>query len=213
MYLIEEKVIYESRRKEYFLFDLIRNNTTQIKLEAYCEILFGRYNYKLQNLLKNTISIESNKIYSAFYQCFDLCIHSLEGDLVDVRKDFFKGYTPYEIQVLECRNEVWVATGGIQSVLCFELDSGKMKQIIGTSYNDKSELSYPESICVFEENVYIPEMGNRQISSINLNNGEKRIYFSFKDPIWDFQKNAYSEIVLLDSGVYEIKSKKLKKLH
>lgn len=212
MYLIQDKVIYTSKRKEYFIYDLTKKNTTQIKLEEYCEILFGKYNYKLRNLLGNTTSFESNKIYSAFYQCSDLWIHSREGDLLETKKDFFKGYTPYEIEVLEDRNEVWVATGAFQAVFCYELKSGKVKQIIGTPCEDKSELSYPESISVFGDYMYISEMGNRQVLKLNLNNSEKGKYFGFKEPVWNFQKNEFAEIVFLDSGVYEIKGKQLFKI-
>jgi len=204
--LIEDKFIYQTDQKEYFKYDLSQRIITQINLEEYCKILFGRYNYKLRNLLDNTISIEANKIYAAFYQNTDLWIHDRAGELLERKKNFFQGFTPYEIQTSKERDEIWVATGAGQAVLCFDLTTGKEKKVIGIPYEDKSELSFPESICIFKDNLYISEMGNRKITKVSLENKEMSDYLNFEEPVWNFLKNNLLEIVYLDSGIYEIKN-------
>jgi len=209
MYLIKDKVIYSSERKEYFKYDLTEKHLTKITLEEYCKILFGKYNYKLRNLLGYANSIESDKIYSAFYQKFDLLIHNKEGDLLETKKSFFGSYTPYEIQVIEEKNEVWTATGGAQVVLCQEISTDKTIFQLGEPYEDDSELSYPESIHIYADSLFITEMGNRRILKLGLDSKEKSVYVEFEEPVWDFQKNEFAEIVLLDSGVYELISGKL----
>lgn len=209
MYLIQDKVIYSSSTKEYFKYNLTEQYKTQIQLEEYCEILFGKYNYKLRNLLGYANSIESDKIYSAFYQNPSLLIYSKEGDLLEKKENFFEGYTPYEIQVREEKNEVWAATGSGQIVLCKEIDSGKTTFQIGTPYDDKGDLSFPESIQIYANSLFISEMGNKRVLKIDLNSKEKSVYLDFEEPIWDFQKNELAEIVLLDSGVYQLISGKM----
>ena len=205
MYLIRNEILFVSHRKEYFRYDLGNQQKKQIKPEDYCEVLFGKYNYRLLCLLGSSISIKVDKIYSAFYQAPDLLIHNTDGDLIERKKNFFEGMTPYEIVVIEERNEVWAATGAGQVVTCQEINSGELKFQIGISYEEKSELSYPESINRYDDELFITEMGNRRVMKFNLNSQEKSIYLQFDEPAWGFQKNEFREIALLDSGVYEIK--------
>lgn len=212
MYLINNKVIYSTSQKEYYQFDLVSRKTQQVSVEILCKQLYGKHTYKLQNLLGYSNSIKAEKIYSAFYQNFDLLIHDKEGELLLKKKNFFEGYTPYEIQVDELRNEIWVATGAGQMVLCKNIDSGNTIFQLGTPYEDNSVLSFPEGISIYENVLYTAEMGNKKISKLNLTNKKCSDYFKFEEHVWGFQKNKFAEIVLLDSGIYELKEGKIDRI-
>ena len=206
MFLIKNNVIYSTSRKEYFQYNLENRNTIQISLEKFCEYLFGKYNYKLRNLLGYSNSIIGDKIYSAFYQSDDLLIYDKEGTLITRKKGFFEGFTPYEIQVHKNTNEIWVATGAGQVVLSKNITTKQTTYQIGIPYEDDSELIFPEGICIFEDVLYISEMGNRKIRKMNMKDRKSSDYFKFQEPVWGFQKNEFAEIVLLDSGIYELKN-------
>lgn len=213
MYLIKNKVIYSSSRKEYFQYDLRSKKTEQISVEILSEYLFGSHNFKLQNLLGYSNSIKREIIYSSFYQNFDLFIHDKEGNLILKKKDFFEGFTPYEIQVDEKRNDVWVATGSGQIVFCKNIESEKITFKLGTPYDNKSVLNFPEGISIYGNFIYIVEMGNNKISKLNMENKKLSDYFKSDEPVWSFQKNEFSEIVLLDSGIYELKDGKIEQIN
>lgn len=212
MYLIKNKVIYSTSIKEYFQYDWANKNTDQISVELFCKYLFGRHNYKLQSLLGYSNSIKKEKNYSSFHQNFDLFIYDKEGNLILRKKNFFEGFTPYEIQVNEKRKEVWVATGSGQIVYCKKIDSEKITFQLGIPYENKSVLSFPEGISMYENDLYIVEMGNKKISKLNMANKRLSDYFKFDEPVWNFQKNEFAEIVLLDSGIYELKDGKIERI-
>ena len=116
---------------------------------------------------------------------------------------------PYEIQVDESRNEIWVATGAGQVVLCKGIDSGRTIFQLGIPYDNKSEVSFPESIEIYKNDLYISEMGNRRILKLDIKNKKQSEYIKFEELVWSFLKNEFAEIVCLDSGIYELKDRKM----
>lgn len=136
----------------------------------------------------------------------------MNGELIENKKGFFDYFTPYEI-ALSNENEIWAATGACQVVFCKEIVSQKTKYIIGKPYNDESDLSFPENVVIYKKKLFISEMGNRQVLTIDLDKySEKFIYRKFDEPVWGFLKNEFAEIVILDSGVYQINDETLIKL-
>ncbi len=212
MYLFKNKVIYSTNRKEYFQYDLQSKTTEEISVEILCEYLFGSHSFKLQTLLGYSNSIKGEIIYSSFYQNFDLFIYDNEGNLLLKKKDFFEGFTPYEIQVDEKRNDIWVATGSGHVVFCKNIESEEITFQLGVPYETNKALSFPEGIRIYEDTLYIAEMGNKKISKLNMDNKLLSDYFKFDEPVWSFQKNEFAEIVLLDSGIYELKDGKIEQI-
>ncbi len=204
MYLTNDKLIFSNTRKEYFAYDLNNESITRIDIQKYCEILFGKYNYRLRNILNSNISITKNRIYSTFYQGSDLSIFDIEGELIEKRAHFFDDLIADSISVNEDKDEIWVASSGFQIVDCIELKTGNLKIRFGIIHEETEEMSFPEDVFVFNDEVYISEMGNKRVSKIDLNKMDKSTHLKVHEPIWKFVKNQLGEFVLLDSGIHRV---------
>lgn len=211
-HLIDQTLFCSVTEHSWLQYALQDSSKSPLTAETYCRILFGQHNFELFKLLKTSFAIGSNRIYSAHYQSFDLCIHALDGSLIERKINFFEGYTPYEIAWNEAENEIWAATGSGQVVLSKKLSSEKVDIQIGTPYDDLSELNYPESGFIFNEDIFIAEMGNQRILKMNLKSKERTVYRTFSEHVWDFQKSAFTEIVSLDSGIYALTNGQFVKL-
>ncbi len=97
MYLVKDQLIFKNSKKEYFKYNLASKSITKIKIEEYCEILFGQYNYRLRNILELSISITNDKIFGSHYQKDHLVIYNLEGELLEIKSELFQDLTPYSL--------------------------------------------------------------------------------------------------------------------
>lgn len=208
MQLVQNQIIYADKT-EMFVYDLATLKNRKITKEEYVTILFGKSNFQLRKLLGQANYITQYRIYSAFYQKNDLWIYTREGKLIEEKKDFFEGFTPYGIALNEETRDVWVATGAGQVVFSKNTETDKVITEIGLAYDDtQSPILYPEDIFIYENQVFVSEMGNKRVLKINLNTLEQEVYLSFEERVWSFQKNEFTEIVLLDSGIYYQKNNK-----
>ncbi len=199
---IDKKIYFSFSANNYFCFDTIQELTHEITKEEYCEAIFGTYNFNLYKLLGYSYCIIPNKIIAAFYQQNDLKIFDREGVLIEVKKNFFEGFTPYQIQLDDSMEHVWIATGAGQIVLCKNINTGATIFELGISYEEYSPLSFPEDINRVGNKLYIAEMGNRYISVLDLITKERNIYLRFEEAVWRFSKFSTHQIINLDSGVY-----------
>ncbi len=204
MHLIDDQLIFKNNRKEYFKYNLVSDAIIKINVETYCEILFGQYNYRLRNLLDLSISLTSDRIFTSFYQNDSLTIYNLDGELIEKKADFFADLTPYSISVNESKNELWVASGGGQVVKCIDLGTQAQRFIIGVFHEETEVMSFPEDVFVFNDEVYITEMGHQHVSMIDASSADKRVYLKTQEPVWQFVKNQFGEFVRLDSGIYRV---------
>ncbi|WP_375561406.1 hypothetical protein ACE193_02305 [Bernardetia sp. OM2101] len=143
-----------------------------------------------------------NKIITAFYQQNDLKIFDREGVLIEVKKNFFGGFTPYQIQLDDSMQNLWIATGAGQIVLCKNINTGATIFELGIPYEEYSPLSFPEDINRADNKLYITEMGNKCISVLDLMTKKRTIYLKFEEAVWSFSKFSTHEIIQLDSGIY-----------
>ena len=211
MHLIEDYVIY-SAENTYYKFHLLYREKIKITVAQYCELLFGNFNTELVKRIDCSNSFGLKNIYSAFYQSPDLLIFSKNGKLVEKKANFFDGFTPYEIAISASEKEVWVATGARQVVFCKEIESKIIKYATGQPYQETNEMSFPESIVIYDNHLFISEMGNKRISKINLDNYQTGIYREFEEPVWEYFVNNKYKIVRLDSGIYSMNHSGLSRL-
>ncbi len=210
---IDKKIYFSFSVNNYFCLDSIQESIYEITKEEYCEIIFGIYNFNLYKLLGYSYCITPNKIIAAFYQQNDLKIFDRKGVLIEVKKDFFEGFTPYQIQLDDSMENLWIATGAGQVVLCKNINTGATIFELGIPYEEYSPLSFPEEINRVENELYIAEMGNRCVSVLDLITKKRTIYSKFNEPVWGFSKFSTHEIIQLDSGVYYRRSNSKIDLH
>lgn len=164
----------------------------------YSRKLFGQDTPALGRLLGPAIALGDERIYSAHFQRADLNIHDLAGNLIERRQNFFDGYPPYGLAWRP--GELWAATGAGQVLICVDLPTGIIKQTLGTPYAEGGLFSFPESVCLFEDDLYVAEMGRRQVRRINPQTLETLVWHQMEEAVWDFQKCGQAEIMQLESG-------------
>lgn len=212
MILKGDKIIYSTARKEYFEYELLSKKTNTLTIETYCERIFGTYNYRLRTLLDYSFAIGKNQILGAHIQISNLLVFDLKGNLIEKKKGFFDDCTPYKIALSENEEEIWIATGSGQTVICRNIITKETTYILGTPYETENGLSFPEDVEIYKNQLYISEMGNHQILQVDLENYTQKVYRKFNEPTWAFFKNEFAEIVSLESGIYQINGESLIKL-
>lgn len=116
-----------------------------------------------------------------------------------------KGHSIYDIK-FQSPNYLWIAYPSGQTVSQIHLKTGNEIFRIGEySYEAIYEpLSYPESLFIDQEYLYIPNMGNKKLFELNLNTYELKLKKIFEEKIWQYLMIGKREFVLLESGIYEI---------
>lgn len=73
------------------------------------------------------------------------------------------------------------------------------------SWDDDSEfLSYPESIFIDKNHLFIPNMGNNRLYKVNLKTKELTLIKTFEEKIWQYTQTEFGTFAVMDSGIYEI---------
>ncbi len=200
--LVGQKIIFNDKYKNYYAFDIVEQQKKKVDWIECCHLLFGYDDYALRKLLDESFVRADNQIYSAFFQESSLHIYDLKGQSLFQYKNQFEGYTPYSIAYDSQRELIWCATGAGQVVLAYGLGAAEPSHVIGTPYDDESDVSFPEDVCYFDDGLYISEMGNKGVSLFDIHQNKLTTYLSFEEPVWAFRKNEFGEVVLLDSGLF-----------
>ncbi|KOA19712.1 hypothetical protein CLHOM_18010 [Clostridium homopropionicum DSM 5847] len=62
--------------------------------------------------------------------------------------------------------------------------------------------NYPVSAIVYDNKLYVCDMGNYRICTVDLAINEVKEYLKFNEPTWKYFKINGKEIVRLQSGIY-----------
>jgi hypothetical protein len=60
----------------------------------------------------------------------------------------------------------------------------------------------PEDAIVYDDKLYVCDMGNRRICIVDLNTNEVKEYLKFGEPTWEYFQINGKEIIRLQSGIY-----------
>ena len=76
------------------------------------------------------------------------------------------------------------------------------KEEISIGQLEKGPFELPEFTIVYEDKLYVCDMGNYRICIIDLKTNEVREYLRFNEPTWEYFQIDGKEIVRLESGIY-----------
>jgi len=116
-----------------------------------------------------------------------------------------EGHSVYDIKFQE-PNFLWLAfpTGQTVTQICLT-DKKETFKIGEYSWDDNSEpLSYPESIFIKDNNLYVPNMGNKKLFKVDLLTKKMDLLITFEEKIWQYQETDFGTFVVTDTGIYEL---------
>ena len=118
-----------------------------------------------------------------------------------------EGHPIYDIKYQE-PDFLWLAFPTGQTITQVNIRDKKEVFKIGEySWEDNSEpLSYPESIFVKENNLYIPNMGNKKLFKVDLLTKKIDLVKKFEEKIWQYAETEIGTFIVTDTGIYEIEN-------
>lgn len=119
--------------------------------------------------------------------------------------DVGEGHPIYDIKYQE-PSFLWLAFPTGQTVAQVSLISKQETYRIGEySWDDNSDpLSYPESIFVGDNHLFIPNMGNRKLFKVDLLTKNMELVKTFEERVWQYEETEIGTFIVTDTGVYEL---------
>lgn len=62
----------------------------------------------------------------------------------------------------------------------------------------------PQSIFKIDDEVYVSNAGSKKIRIVNVKDYTVKDYLQFEETVWKYMRIGNKEIVMLDSGIYEL---------
>lgn len=196
---------------DFYVFDKTRK-IREVDKDYFALAIIGE-NYKIiENQLPS--SIESYSIakdlngnsYYCFYQ--DGIIYGFDKNgtkFLEWIAEIGEGHPIYDIKYQE-PNYLWLAFPTGQTVTQVSISEQKETFKIGEySWEDNTEpLSYPESVFVKGDFLFIPNMGNSRLYKFNIGTKELKLIETFNEKIWQYSETEIGTFIVTDTGIYEV---------
>jgi hypothetical protein len=102
---------------------------------------------------------------------------------------------------LDAQGHLWTADPAFHHLAQYELVSAQKRYEIGGSW-EPGELSYPEEVICYEQDVFISDMGHQRLVQLNTRTKALRTYRVFAQSVWEYRRIRNQEVVRLQDGLY-----------
>jgi DNA-binding beta-propeller fold protein YncE len=140
-------------------------------------------------------------IYVCFFQ--ESLVYKLnkEGNILKIYEEMGKIDTIYDIAIEG--EMIWCVYPTSHTIKKFALQDGRLlKTISEGDIGDEfgSIFTYPEDITIKDNYLYVSDMGNQRICSVNLITNEVKEYLKLKSNVFGFEKTDDMECIWLGNG-------------
>ncbi|THH36293.1 NHL repeat-containing protein [Neolewinella litorea] len=150
-------------------------------------------------------------LYLHFYQEWDVFKFDSNGKLIDkIPIHFSNGHTCYDIKI-ENPDHLWLTFPTGHTIARINLSTSVVEDTYGqfewqdTDSQSNKFLAYPESLWIDDEGMlYIPNMGNNKLFTLDATREGLNLDHIFDEPLWNYFKSNGREYVKLQSGTYQI---------
>lgn len=198
---------------EFYAFD---NSKTvrQVNEEYFAKAIVGEKYKLIEKVLPNKVhnyritKSNNGEIYFCTYQ--DGIIYgfdNLGNSILQWDIEVGEGHPIYDIKYQE-PGFLWLAFPTGQTVAKVSLtDKQEVYKIGDYSWDNHSEpLSYPESIFVKNNNLFIPNMGNSKLFKLNTETQKLELLTTFEEKIWQYEETEIGIFIITDTGLYELET-------
>lgn len=180
-----------------------------ITKDEYFKGLYGdKYKY-IMHYMKDQPAARSFTKDGSVYVCpsKESIIYKFDknGSLVRKYHEMRKIDNIYDIAVQE--ESIWCVYTSAHTIKRFSLKDGKEELSLseGNPGGRKGTVfTYPESILVKDDAIFVADMGNRRIAKTDLTTLETESYLELSESVYRFERLGDKEFVLLNSDLYQI---------
>lgn len=186
----------------YFRYSLGR--VIEINKDTYSREKFG-LGYK--NILKffdniptlpSYVIMEDNSIITAEFKDSYIYKFDKNGNLLWINNSMGEYDSIYSIAYNN--GFLWCVYPVSNIIKKFSLNT--FQEVLSIGERQNGIFSYPEFAIVYDDILYVCEMGNYRICTVDLAQNEVKEYLKFDEPIWEYFRINGKEIVRLQSGIY-----------
>ncbi|KOA21563.1 hypothetical protein CLHOM_00220 [Clostridium homopropionicum DSM 5847] len=191
------------RGEEIGYFSYSFDNICEIDKDTYSKWKFG-LGYK--NILKffnnhpalpSYVTLEDGSIIATEFKGSYIHKFDKNGNLLWINDSMCKHDSIYSIAFY--KNFLWCVYPVSNMIKKFSLNSFGEEISIGERTN--GIFNYPESAIVYDHKLYICDMGNYRICTVDLATNQVKEYLKFTEPTWEYFKINGKEIVRLQGCV------------
>ena len=183
--------------EEYFAKSIVGENYKKIE-----KILLDKvHNYRI------TKSHNGDIYFCTFQKGTIYGFDNLGNSILNWNIEFGEGHLIYDIKYQE-PDFLWLAFPTGQTVTQVRLTDKKEVFKIGEySWDDNCEpLSYPESIFIKDDNLFIPNMGNNKLFKVDIMTKKMELIMTFQEKIWQYEDTEIGTFIVTDTGIYELEN-------
>lgn len=214
LYEVDGRIVFAIEGSKHAGFYSFHRNDGLEKLTkiVFKETLIGENYQKIESQLKSNIKNyiltkgQDGNLYFSYYQEDKIIGFDKNGNKQFEWVDTIgQGHAIYDVQ-FQAPNHLWLAYPTGQTITQIDLTTGKEIYRVGEyTYKEIYEpLCYPESLFVSGENLYVANMGKRQLLALNLLTKKLKIVHTFEGRVWQYLKLDFGEFAVLESGIYQL---------
>lgn len=186
----------------YFSYSF--SSITRISKNSYCKEKFGigyqnilRY-FDNKAALQSYTTTEDGSIIATEFK--DSYIHKFDkdGNLLWINDSMGEYDSIYSVAYQ--KDFLWCVYPVSSTIKKFSLNT--FEEVLSIGERENGIFSYPESAIVYDDKVYVCDMGNYRICTVDLHTNEIKEYLKFNEPTWEYFKVNGKEIIRLQSGIY-----------
>lgn len=198
---------------DFYAFDKSKI-VRQVNEEYFAKTIVGEIYKKIEQILPKKVHhyrIAKNKngdLYFCTYQEGIIYGFDKFGNLIlNWNIEVGEGHPIYDIKYQE-PDFLWLAFPTGQTVTQVSVfDKKEIFKIGEYSWDDNCEpFSYPESIFIKENNLYVPNMGNKKLFKVDLLTKNIDLVKTFEEKIWQYEETEIGTFIVTDTGIYELEN-------
>lgn len=209
-------VLFSDRKYLYFATSDNMNNKKYMKyrviIEAvtHDEFFKARYGEHYERIMtcfpewSTSTSIDNDgAVYACYYQESIIYKFDSKGSLVRKYEEMGQVDTIYDIAVYG--NSIWCAYPTSHTVKRFSLKDGSLEASISEGdigMDSGTIFSYPESLTLQGNMLYVSDMGNRRVCRVDLDTLVVDTHLEVEAPVFGYERLGDEEFVLVGSKLY-----------
>ncbi len=205
-FIYAEKINLPDHRVKinYFSYDFETQSSSPFTKNAYLLSKFGNSFKSIASQLGNYITCDvghlQNRKTMVVYHTGESGIFNADGQLIWTG-DLLYHECPVK-DIIADGKYFWCAVPKDNSIIRYHTRNLNVDLRIGGGHSKCFDK--PQSIFKIDDDVYVSNAGSKKIRIVNIKDYTVRDYLQFEESVWKYMRIENKEIVMLDSGIYEL---------
>ena len=193
-----------SNKVSFFSYDAFSSEITTVTKSVYLLNKFGMAYEQVSSRLGDFISCESAKLPNhhtiIIYPTGEIGHFDDNGKLIKTG-DLYYNNAPARDAAFD-GNSIWSVVPQRNAVIRYSISAQKIIMRIGG--DDNTAFNMPISVTYYNDELFVCNHASCEIRRINIRTLDVSDYLEFQEPVNKYFRFKDKEIVVLDSGIYEL---------